>query len=134
MEQEEYDYSIGLDTPYWIQEIRIKGKVWWTFQTPVSVSFIGIMFFTAVIMVLLTLPFMKILANVSIIPLTLWIVVPWRVGRLYVETDPDGKKIHYYLWGMMCYIKGFVLDSRGIYDGERRVKDKSKIIFEKTKL
>jgi hypothetical protein len=134
MEEEEYDYSIGLDTPYWIQEIRIKGKLWWTFQTPVSVAFIGITALTALVMFLLTLPFLKVLANVAVIPLTLWIVVPWRVGRLYVETDPDGKKIHYYLWGMIRYIKEFVLDSRIIYGEERREKNNEKIIFEKTEL
>lgn len=134
MGQEEYDYSIGLDTPYWIQEIRIRGKLWWTFQTPVSVSFIGIMLLMAFIMFLLTLPFLKVLANVAVIPLTLWIVVPWRVGRLYIETDPDGKKIHHYLLGMARYIREFVLDSRVVYGEERRAKEKSKIIFEKTKL
>ncbi|HFH8062967.1 TPA: conjugal transfer protein, partial [Streptococcus agalactiae] len=41
MEEEKYfDYSRGLNAPYWIQEIKTqKGKVIWYFSTPMKISY-----------------------------------------------------------------------------------------------
>ena len=64
----------------------------------------------------------KVLANVAFIPLTLWIVVPWRVEG-YMSNRPDRKKDTLLPLGMIRYIKEFVLDSRIIY-GERTSRKK----------
>lgn len=47
MEEEKYfDYSRGLNAPYWIQEIKTqKGKVIWYFSTPMKISYFVVFFY-----------------------------------------------------------------------------------------
>ena len=61
MEKQHYDYAIGLETPYWIQEIRLRGKVYWTFQTPLSVPFLGVTALSAVAVFLFIHPLLQFL-------------------------------------------------------------------------
>ncbi len=96
MEKQEklhYDYAIGLETPYWIQEIRLRGKVYWTFQTPLSVPFLGVMSLSAVAIFLLIHPLLPVLRYVPFVPVSLCTIAPWFIGKAYVEKEPDGKKM-----------------------------------------
>ncbi|MGY3713667.1 MULTISPECIES: conjugal transfer protein [Lactococcus] len=137
MEKQEklhYDYAIGLETPYWIQEIRLRGKVYWTFQTPLSVPFLGVMGLSAVAIFLLIHPLLPILRYVPFVPVSLCTIAPWFIGKAYVEKEPDGKKMHYFIYGTFRFIKNFGFDKRCIYGEERREEVQEKIVFEKVML
>lgn len=137
MEKQEklhYDYAIGLETPYWIQEIRLRGKVYWTFQTPLSVPFLGVMSLSAVAIFLLIHPLLPVLRYVPFMPVSLCTIAPWFIGKAYVEKEPDGKKMHYFIYGTFRFIKNFGFDKRCIYGEERREEVQEKIVFEKVML
>lgn len=137
MEKQEklhYDYAIGLETPYWIQEIRLRGKVYWTFQTPLSVPFLGVMGLSAVAIFLLIHPLLPVLRYVPFVPVSLCTIAPWFIGKAYVEKEPDGKKMHYFIYGTFRFIKNFGFDKRCIYGEERREEVQEKIVFEKVML
>ncbi|MEY8457577.1 conjugal transfer protein [Lactococcus ileimucosae] len=129
-----YDYAIGLEMPYWIQEIRLRGKVYWTFQTPLSVSFLVVMGLSALVIFLLIRPLFPFLRYVPFIPVSLFTVVPWFIGKTYVEKEPDGKKVHTFLFGTLRFVKNFAFDKRCIYGEERREEVQEKIVFEKVML
>lgn len=133
MKKEYYDYALGLNTPYWIQEIRTKRKLIWTFQTPVSFPFILVMFGSALVIFVLIHPFLSILQYVAVVPVSMCTVLPWYIGKKYVEVEPDGKKLHRYLFDFFRFVKDFGFDKRGIYQGERRKEVEEKIVFEKVK-
>lgn len=135
MEKLHYDYAVGLSTPYWIQEVRLKGKLYWSFQTPISLPFIGIGLVSGILIFLLIVnPLIFILKEVPFIPVALCTVVPWKIGKLYVEYEPDGKKLHHYLYGSLRYLKDSGWDSRAMYGQQRRKEVEQKIVFEKTRL
>lgn len=137
MEKQEklhYDYAIGLETPYWIQEIRLRGKVYWTFQTPLSVPFLGFMSLSAVAIFLLIHPLLPVLRYVPFVPVSLCTIAPWFIGKAYVEKEPDGKKMHYFIYDTFRFIKNFGFDKRCIYGEERREEVQEKIVFEKVML
>lgn len=137
MEKQEklhYDYAIGLETPYWIQEIRLRGKVYWTFQTPLSVPFLGVMSLSAVAIFLLIHPLLPVLRYVPFVPVSLCTIAPWFIGKAYVEKEPDGKKMHYFIYGTFRFIKNFGFDKRCTYGEERREEVQEKIVFEKVML
>lgn len=137
MEKQEklhYDYAIGLETPYWIQEIRLRGKVYWTFQAPLSVPFLGVMSLSAVAIFLLIHPLLPVLRYVPFVPVSLCTIAPWFIGKAYVEKEPDGKKMHYFIYGTFRFIKNFGFDKRCIYGEERREEVQEKIVFEKVML
>lgn len=134
MEKQHYDYAIGLETPYWIQEIRLLGKVYWTFQTPLSVPFLGVTALSAVAVFLFIHPLLPILRYVPFVPVALCTILPWFIGKSYVEKEPDGKKMHYYIYGVFRFIKNFGFDKRCIYAEERREEVQEKIVFEKVML
>lgn len=135
MKEVYYDYKVGLETPYWIQEIRsLKGRVVWTFQTPVSVSFILVVLFSGISTFLLLKPLFPILYHVSFIPLAICIFLPWKMAKMYVEYEPDGKRLQAFLFDSFRFWREFVLDKRVIYNEERRKKLDQVIVFEQTKL
>ena len=63
MEEEKYfDYSRGLNAPYWIQEVKTaKGKVIWYFSTPMQLSFFIVFFIILVLMLTVCSPLMQVL-------------------------------------------------------------------------
>lgn len=134
MEKQHYDYAIGLETPYWIQEIRLRGKVYWTFQTPLSVPFLGVTALSAVVIFLFIHPLLPILRYVPFVPVGMYTILPWFIGKSYVEKEPDGKKMHHYVYGVFRFIKNFGFDKRCIYAEERREEVQEKIVFEKVML
>ncbi|MGX9818194.1 TcpE family conjugal transfer membrane protein [Lactococcus lactis] len=130
-----YDYSVGLDTPYWIQEFSARGKVYFRFQTPKSVPFFAV--FLGVFMILLVF-FLQPIAFLSKYtlgaPWLLFFFLPMKAGKSYVEELPDGKKLHFYLWGLARFFRDFILDKRLVYQEERREAVAPKLVFEKTYL
>ncbi|WP_307984495.1 TcpE family conjugal transfer membrane protein [uncultured Lactococcus sp.] len=134
MRKEYYDYVIGLETPYWVQEIRLRGKVYWTFQTPMSVPFILVMFGSAGVIYILIHPLFPILNIIPMVPVAMLTVLPWWLGKKYVSVEPDGKKMHQYISGTYRFVREFGFDKRGIYQEERRKEVEEKIVFEKVKL
>ncbi|MFD2254920.1 conjugal transfer protein [Lactococcus formosensis subsp. bovis] len=134
MSEYDMDYSIGLETPYWIQRIEIKGKVIWTFQTPVSFPFIFVFALTFVIVLALIIPLLPFLTWFPALPVGMCVIIPWRVGKLYVEKEYDGKKVHYFVFGVLRFFKDFILDNRCIHNEQRRSKPLEKMVFEKTNL
>ncbi|XHB95949.1 TcpE family conjugal transfer membrane protein [Lactococcus garvieae] len=98
-----------------------KGKLYWSFQTPISVPFIGITLISALLIFLIVVhPLISVLQAVPFIPVGLCTVVPWKIGKLYVEYEPDGKKLHHFIFGTLRFIKDFGFDTRGIYGQQRR--------------
>ncbi|MGC4431678.1 TcpE family conjugal transfer membrane protein, partial [Streptococcus suis] len=58
-----YDYSRGLNAPYWIQEIKTKkGTRIWYFATPMQVSFFVVFALVFVVMILGLSPILTPLA------------------------------------------------------------------------
>jgi hypothetical protein len=134
MDTLEYDYSLGLNAPYWIQEIRLKGKVYWTFQTPISVSFVGMFLLFEGLLFLIALPFLFLFVHFTVVPMLWFTVLPFRLGRAYVEHTPDGKSVHAFVFGALRYVKDFRWNKRGIYNEGRRMRGLTKVVFEKTAL
>lgn len=134
MKKQYYDYIIGLETPYWIQEVRLRGKVYWTFQTPLSVSFIFVTLSSAGVIYFLIRPLFPLLSLLPLIPVAMLTVLPWWLGKKYVSVEPEGKKMHQYIWGAYRFMKAFGFDKRCIYQEERREEGEEKIVFEKVKL
>lgn len=135
MKKIHYDYAIGLDTPYWIQEIRLRGKLFWSFQTPLSVAFVLVALGSSGVLYLLVVhPFISVLKHVPFVPVGLCTVVPWKIGKLYVEYEPDGKKMHQFLWGSLRFMKDFAWDKRCIHGEQRRKEVTQKIVFERVQL
>lgn len=130
-----YDYSVGLDTPYWIQEFSARGKVYFRFQTPKSVPFFAVFIAIFLFLLVFFLQPIAFLARYTLgAPWLLFFYLPLKAGKSYVEEMPDGKKLHFYLWGQARFFKDFILDKRLIYQGERRSLVMEQLVFEKTDL
>jgi hypothetical protein len=128
-----YDYSVGLDTPYWIQEFSARGKVYFRFQTPKSVPFFAVFLGVFLVMLVFFLQPIAILSKYTLgIPWVLFFYLPMKAGKSYVEDTPDGKMLHFYLWGLLRFVKDFSLDKRLIFQEERRQPVIEKMVFEKT--
>ncbi len=128
-----FDYSRGLEAPYWIQEIKTaKGKLIWYFSTPMQLSFFIVFFVILVLLLTVFSPLMVALNSIthSISMLIYWFV-PYRLAKFYTEYEPQGKKMHVYLWDYLVYVKDFKLNKKAIYQGER-VDVIDEIVFEKT--
>lgn len=140
MEEEIFDYSKGLNAPYWIQEVAIdtkKGKkVLWTFSVPVQISYFVLFFLTLILMLTVMAPIMSFLYKVTYSgSVLLYFFIPKKVARFYSEFEPQGKKMHVFLWDYLRYFISFVLNKKPIYQGERMEDFKDEeIVFEKTQL
>lgn len=136
MEEEKYfDYSRGLNAPYWIQEIKTqKGKVIWYFSTPMKISYFVVFFIVLILLLTVFMPLMSLLSNIthSVNWLLLW-YVPSKLAKFYTEYEPQGKQMHIYIIDYVVYLKDFVFDKRAIYQ-EERVEICDEIVFEKTKI
>lgn len=136
MEEEKYfDYARGLNAPYWIQELRTpKGHLLWYFSTPMQLSFFIVFFVILLLMLTILSPVMSLLnAYTHSVTMLLYGYVPYHLSKFYVEFEPQGKKMHVFLWDYMVYMKEYGFDKRAIYQGERH-KVKKTIVFEKTQL
>jgi len=135
MKKLHYDYSVGLNTPYWIQEIRTpKGKLITYFSSPMELSFFVVFLFVLLLMIFLR-SWMEFLAGVSFgISNLLWLYAPYKLSRLYCECEPDGKKMHLFLADVWVYVVLFVMNTKGIYQGQRVKPIVGTVIFEQTKL
>jgi len=133
-----YDYSIGLNTPYWVQEWRNKrGEVVFRFNTPKEMSFFVVFLIALFVKVVIhqNTPIFDILANMTFrASLVLWFFIPQQVARIYCEFEPDGKKMHVYLSDMLRHYYCFVFNSKGIYNGVRIGNTVDVMVFEKTNL
>lgn len=131
MEKIHYDYSEGLNAPFWIQEIRTpRGKLVWTFTTPMELSYFVVLILTALLIIRL-FPLLSFLGSLRII---LLILAPIKIAKLYTSYEPDGKKMHLFLIDFLVYVFGFVLNKKGLYQGKRVGASAKRIVFEKTKL
>lgn len=135
MGEEIFDYSRAIDAPYWIQEIRSpKGKMIWYFSTPVQLSFFVVFFLVLIMMLAFFSPFLTWLSRIThTISLSLYGFLPYKIAKAYVETEPDGKKVHTYLWDYLKYSWDYAWDKRAVYQGER-VELEKEFVFEKTNL
>ncbi|MCI7677219.1 MAG: conjugal transfer protein [Streptococcus orisratti] len=135
MEEELFDYSMGINAPYWIQEIKTpKGKQIWYFSTPMQVSFFVVLFLVLFLMLQFLSPLMSWLAShTHSISSLLYFVVPYNIAKYYTETEPDGKKMHVFIADWLKYMFEYGLDKRAIYQGER-VEIEEEFVFEKTNL
>lgn len=130
-----FDYSRGLNAPYWIQEIKTaKGKLIWYFSTPMQLSFFIVFFVILVLLLTVFSPLMMALNSMThSISMLLYWFVPYRLSKFYTEYEPQGKKMHVYLWDYLVYVKYFKLNRKAIYQGER-VDVIDEIVFEKTEI
>ncbi|PIA85346.1 conjugal transfer protein [Streptococcus parauberis] len=136
MDEEKYfDYSRGLNAPYWIQEVKTtKGKLIWYFSTPMQLSFFIVFFIILMLMLTVCSPLMQVLnALTHSISMLLYWFVPNKLAKFYVEYEPQGKKMHVFLWDYLVYLMEYGLNKKGIYQGER-VELVDTIVFEKTKI
>ncbi|MBE3600357.1 conjugal transfer protein [Streptococcus agalactiae] len=136
MEEEKYfDYSRGLTAPYWIQEIKTsKGKLLWYFSTPMQLSFFIVFFLILVLMLTIFSVPMQLLNRLThSISLLLYWFVPYRLSKFYTEYEPQGKKMHTYIWDYLVYLIDYGFNKKAIYQGER-VEVLEEIVFEKTNI
>lgn len=136
MEEEQlFDYSRGINAPYWIQEIKSpKGKRIWYFSTPMQVSFFVVFFLVLIVMFQLLSPLLSWLAShTHSISSLLYVILPYKIAKIYTETEPEGKKMHVFIADWLKYWFEFRLDKRSIYQGER-VDTEKEFVFEKTHL
>ena len=138
MEEERLDdYARGINAPYWIQEVKTqKGKRIWYFATPMQLSFFVV--FALVLILMLTvfssllLPLNKLTHSIS---LYLYWYIPYKLAKFYTEYEPQGKKMHVFLWDYICYLIDFRLNHKAIYHEDRmKMMDEEEIVFEKTDL
>ena len=138
MEEERlYDYARGINAPYWIQEVKTqKGKRIWYFATPMQLSFFVV--FALVLILMLTvlnsilLPLNKLTHTISLYPY--W-YIPYKLAKFYTEYEPQGKKMHVFLWDYICYLIDFRFNRKAIYHEDRmKMMDEEEIVFEKTDL
>ena len=134
-EEKLYDYSKGLNAPYWIQEIKTKkGTRIWYFATPMQLSFfivfilvfVGMLLFGGVILV----PLAKMTHSISLL---LYWYLPYMLAKFYTEYEPNGKKMHLFLSDYLMYLWDFKLNQKAIYQ-EDRIESIDEIVFEKTNL
>lgn len=130
-----FDYSRGINAPYWIQEIKTpKGKLIWYFSTPMQLSFFIVFFILLILLLTIFSPLMLFLNGVThSISMLLYWFVPYRLSKFYTEYEPSGKKMHVYLWDYLVYLKDFKWNKKAIYQGER-VDIIEQVIFEKTNI
>lgn len=136
MEEEQlFDYSRGINAPYWIQEIKSpKGKRIWYFSTPMQVSFFVVFFLVLIVMFQLLSPLLSWLAShTHSISSLLYVILPYKIAKIYTETEPEGKKMHVFIADWLKYWFEFGLDKRAVYQGER-VETETEFVFEKTHL
>lgn len=136
MEEEQlFDYSRGINAPYWIQEIKSpKGKRIWYFSTPMQVSFFVVFFLVLIVMFQLLSPLLSWLAShTHSISSLLYVILPYKIAKIYTETEPEGKKMHVFIADWLKYWFEFSLSKRSIYQGER-VDMEKEFVFEKTHL
>ena len=134
-EEKLYDYSKGLNAPYWIQEIKTKkGTRIWYFATPMQLSFfivfilvfVGMLLFGGVLLV----PLAKMTHSISLL---LYWYLPYKLAKFYTEYEPHGKKMHLFLSDYLMYLWDFKLSQKAIYQ-EERIESIDEIVFEKTNL
>ena len=134
-EEKLYDYSKGLNAPYWIQEIKTKkGTRIWYFATPMQLSFfivfilvfVGMLLFGGVLLV----PLAKMTHSISLL---LYWYLPYKLAKFYTEYEPHGKKMHLFLSDYVMYLWDFKLNQKAIYQ-EVRKEPIDEIVFEKTNL
>ncbi|MDV5987568.1 conjugal transfer protein [Streptococcus canis] len=136
MEDEKlFDYSRGINAPYWVQEFRTKkGKLIWYFSSPVQLSFFVIFFAILIGMLTFLSPVILFLNNMTkSISMMLYWFVPYKLAKFYCEYEPDGKPMHVFIWDYFVYLKDFKLNRKSLYQSDRVEKVKE-IVFEKTKL
>lgn len=134
MEEEQFfDYSRGLNAPYWIQEVKTaKGKLIWYFSTPMQLSFFVVFFLILVLMLTVLSPLMQLLNNLThSVSMLLYWYVPNKLSKFYTEFEPQGKKMHVFLWDYFIYLKDYGFNKKAIYQGER-VDVIEEMVFEKT--
>ena len=134
-----YDYSVGLNTPYWIQELRTpKGKLIFKFETPQNIAFFIVAGVVLLIMFAIhaNTAFFSILHRLTFgLSIVLWVFLPLKTAKFYCEYEPDGKMMHQFLLDALVYYFGFILDKREIKNGVRVKEDELDILeFEKTSL
>ena len=134
-EEKLYDYSKGLNAPYWIQEIKTKkGTRIWYFATPMQLSFfivfilvfVGMLLFGGVILV----PLAKMTHSISLL---LYWYLPYKLANFYTEYEPHGKKLYLFLPDYLMYLWDFKLNQKAIYQ-EDRIEPIDEIVLEKTNL
>ena len=108
-EERLYDYSKGLNAPYWIQEIKTKKgtRLWFIF-----------------------VPLAKITHSISLL---LYWYLPYKLAKFYTEYEPHGKKMHVFIGDYLIYFWDFKLNKKAIYH-EDRIEPVEEIVFEKTNL
>lgn len=122
MKREEiFDYSRGLNAPYWIQEIRTKkGTVLMSFSVPVQLSYFIVFILVLVLMLTVFSPIMEIIYFfIRGISYLLYFFVPNKLARLYSEYEIDGKPMLAYLRGVIRYIVDFGLNKKAVYQSKR---------------
>ena len=135
MNEKHYDYSTGLQAPFWVQEIRTpKGQLIWHFSTPYELSFFVVFFLGLLVFTWLSMQVGAVVNVPTAFAIIFTVFVPYRLARFYCEFEPDGKRMHLFLVDTVSYFVHFVLDKRGIYQGARNSKSYQRIVFEKTKL
>ncbi len=135
VEKPQYDYIKTINAPYWIQEVKTpKGVVLWTFSMPMEVSFFVSYFVFLVILFLFRQPISYLTSWFSSLALIIYVYVPFRLAKIYVEFEPDGKKTLVYLKDKLRFFKDFGLNDKSIYQGRRIKKAPTRIIYEKTNL
>ena len=130
-----YDYSKGLNAPYWIQEIKTKkGIRLWYFATPMQLSFFIVFTFVFVAMLLfgefILVPLAKFTHSISLL---LYWYLPYKLAKFYTEYEPHGKKMHVFIGDCLIYFWDFKLNKKAIYH-EDRIEPVEEIVFEKTNL
>lgn len=135
MEEDIFDYGRCINAPYWVQEFKTpKGTRIWYFSSPMQVSFFVMLGLTFLLTLYVLGPIIDWLdAYTHHLFLSLYVAIPWKLSKWYVELEPQGKKVHEYLYDWFVYQWEYGFDKRAIYQ-EERLTEETEFVFEKTNL
>ena len=113
MKKDFYDYSKGLNAPYWIQEIKTKraldyGTLRHLCSCPFHcfiIVFVAMLLFGGFIFV----PLAKITHSISLL---LYWYLPYKLAKFYTEYEPHGKKMHVFIGDYLIYFWDFKINKK----------------------
>ena len=112
-EERLYDYSKGLNAPYWIQEIKTKGHSTMVLCDTYAVVLFHCLYHRFCGHVTLWRVYLcatrKITHSISLL---LYWYLPYKLAKFYTEYEPHGKKMHVFIGDYLIYFWDFKLNKK----------------------
>lgn len=115
MKWEPYNYSVAFKEPYRIQDLGNLGRL----PAPIAVVNIGSFILVLSLMWGFFRDFIQIIAEtLPFFPALCYIGLPVASVLLLNKVQPDGKKIHYYVFDLVVYVVTIQCRNVVFYDGK----------------